>query len=106
MNKILSFFVDCLIFVNQIAILIFLCLGVDCISNKYDFPWQIIAIFITIIFSIKQNKKIKKRKQENEKLKNKLWNCLNDSCFDYISVEEKYKIVNTVSEKEFNGIFR
>lgn len=91
--------------VNKILIFVFLCFGIDYISDKYNFPWQVIIIVIAVIFSVEQTQKNKKQKSENQELQDKLWNCLKDSQFNCITIEQKYKIVNTISKKEYKGIF-
>ena len=106
MKRFKEIIIEWLFFINKIAIFVMFSFGVDYISNKYDIPWQIIIILIATIFVGEHIKKDKEHKKENRKLQNKLWNCLNDSKYDCLTIEQKHNIVDTIVEKEFKGVFR
>ncbi|MBO5210464.1 MAG: hypothetical protein J6B22_03745 [Clostridia bacterium] len=106
MKEFKKLIIEWIFLLNKIFIFVFFCFGVNYISNKYGSPWQIAFFIIAIILVCELIKNEKKRKQEKHIAQNKLWNCLNNSKFDYLTMAQKYDIVNSITEKEYNSIFR
>lgn len=98
LKNIKDFIFELLFFLNKIAIIIMAGYGLDYFSDKYNIPWQIIAIMIVLLLSYELTKKEKAKKDRIHYLKSKIYEELQKPEFDNIPLYQKVNIADTLDQ--------